>query len=319
MTTIVTDSPEEAARFIRDGETVAFPTETVYGLGADAFAEDAVRKIFQAKGRPQDNPLIVHVASISQIDGLVDRWTPEARTLVDQFFPGPLTIILPKSPSVPSVVTSGLETIGIRMPDHPVASAFLEACGRPVAAPSANRSGHPSPTTWEAVWEDLQGRVRCILQGGRSRVGLESTVVDCTSSPPEVLRAGAVSVEQLHEVLPEIRISSVESADVVRSPGMRHRHYAPRARVTIVETPSAIGPGNVAYIGLDAPSSPPTTSRVCESVEEYAHELFDFFRMCDASGIETIYCQSVSESRLGRALMDRLRRASEATAGSAGR
>ena len=164
MTTHLTESPEDAAAYIRRGQTVAFPTETVYGLGADAFNGDAVQQIFAAKGRPSDNPLIVHIADRAQVDRLAASVPGPARALMDRFFPGPLTLILPRCPDVPSVVTAGLDTVGVRMPDHPVAQRFLAACGTPVAAPSANRSGRPSPTTWQAVRDDLDGRIPCILK-----------------------------------------------------------------------------------------------------------------------------------------------------------
>lgn len=314
MTTIITDSPEEAASYLRDGQTVAFPTETVYGLGADALDVQAVEGVFNAKGRPADNPLIVHVASIGQVSPLIDSISAEADQLMQLFFPGPLTIVLRKSAAVPPGVTAGLDTIAVRMPDHPIGRAFLEACGRPVAAPSANRSSRPSPTTWEAVRDELSGRIRCILKGGRSRVGLESTVVDCTSSPPAVLRPGAVSLEHLREAIPGIRLSTKQQDESggPRSPGLRHRHYAPRARVRIVDHPPNRARPLEAYIGLDTPDAAFSRMVVCASVDEYAHELFEFFRSCDAEGIHTIFCQSVEENGIGMALMDRLRRASEA-------
>lgn len=313
MKTLITASPEEAARYLRSGCTVAFPTETVYGLGADALNSEAVRQIFEAKGRPVDNPLIVHVGSVDPLDELVVGSSAEAHALMDEFFPGPLTIIMKKAPAVPPVVSAGLETIGIRMPDHPVAAAFLEACGRAVAAPSANRSGRPSPTTWEAVRDDLQGRICCILKGDRSTIGLESTVIDCTTSPPVVLRAGAVSLARLQEVVPAIIVASPSAPRTAGSPGMRHRHYAPSARVEIVEHPPEELDGSVAYIGLDETATDFDLVCICTSVDQFAHELFHFFRRCDAEAIETIYCQRVDERGIGMALMDRLRRASEAS------
>lgn len=311
MRTILTDFPEEAAAFLRNGETVAFPTETVYGLGADALNADAVRKIFEAKGRPSDNPLIVHVASVAQIGPLVAESNRAAEALVERFFPGPLTVILKKSAAVPAVVSAGLNTIALRMPDHPIGSAFLQACDRPVAAPSANRSGRPSPTSWEAVRDDLDGRIRCILRGGRSNVGLESTVVDCTASPPVVLRVGAISLERLREVVPGIELGRQDENEAPRSPGVRHRHYAPHAEIVIVEHPPSGSAADEAYIGLAPPTAEYRVRRVCRSVDEYAYELFDFFRLCDASGVRRIVCQQVDERGLGRALMDRLRRASK--------
>lgn len=317
MTTHLTDSPEDAAAYIRRGQTVAFPTETVYGLGADAFDPDAVQQIFAAKGRPSDNPLIVHIADRAQVDDLAASVPEAARVLMDRFFPGPLTLILPRHPDVPSVVTAGLDTVGVRMPDHPVAQRFLAACGTPVAAPSANRSGRPSPTTWQAVQEDLGGRIPCILQGGRTRTGLESTVVDATTTPPVVLRPGAIALDELHAVVPDVQGPATHGDGPSRSPGTKHRHYAPTAQVRLVDDPSEAVPGAThAYIGLEAPPQREAFGRVriCPSVQAYAHALFHVFRASEAAGCTTIYCQRVPDTGLGEALMDRLRRAASATA-----
>ena len=191
--TVLTTSPDEAAEFIKRGGIVAFPTETVYGLGANVFDEKAVAKIFEAKRRPADNPLIAHIADIGQIGMLATEITESAKKFIDAFFPGPLTIVLRKTAKVPLIATAGLDTIGIRMPRSALAHQFLAACGTPVVAPSANLSGRPSPTTWQAVLEDLDGRIDCILQGDATEIGLESTVVDCTSAVPVILRGGSVS------------------------------------------------------------------------------------------------------------------------------
>ena len=312
MQTLLTDNPREAAAILRAGGLVAFPTETVYGLGADAFNADAVARIFAAKGRPDDNPLIVHIAHLDQLERLADDLSLSARTLIEQCFPGPLTVIVKKKPEVPALVTGGLGTVGVRMPRHPVAQAFLEACGVPVAAPSANLSGRPSPTTWQAVYDDLAGRIACLLQGDRSDAGLESTVVDCTEAVPVVLRAGVVTVEYLRAVLPTLRTLEPDAPQAARSPGTRYRHYAPRARVHLVAHPADATPGaHAAYIGLDTPEHPHAFGLTahCETVEAYAHTLFDFFRRCDAAGLHLIYCQTTAPTGLGRALMDRLNRA----------
>ena len=312
--TTLTTSPDEAAEYLREGKLVAFPTETVYGLGADAFQVEAVEAIFEAKGRPADNPLIVHLAERTQLDRVVSAVPTVADRLLEVFAPGPLTLILPKHPAVPSVVTAGLDTVGVRMPGHDVAQAFLHACGTPVAAPSANRSGRPSPTTWEAVEEDLGGRIACILKGGRTEAGVESTVLDCTESPPRVLRPGAVSVEHIEHVIGSVSVdgSPAEEESTPRSPGTRHRHYAPAAYVRVVDDPSDAKPGSdVGYIGLEAPGSSDEFLRVhvVENVEAYARDLFSFFRACDRAGCSVIYAQSVVPEGLGRALQDRLERA----------
>jgi L-threonylcarbamoyladenylate synthase len=312
MTTTLTTSPTEAAEKLRSGGLVAFPTETVYGLGADAFQPDAVRRIFEAKGRPADNPLIVHVRRRDQIDRVAARVPPAAERLQEHFHPGPLTLILPKHPGLPSVVTAGLDTVGVRMPRLELTQTFLKACDTPVPAPSANRSGRPSPTTWGAVQQDLGGRIECILQGGRTEAGVESTVVDCTTKPVKVLRPGAISLEALRDVLGTVRGGGTDDASPVRSPGTRHRHYAPSAEVRRVEDPTAAQPGGGhAYIGLEAPCQPNAFGAVYveEDLEAYAHDLFHVFRACDEEGIAVIYAQTVPSTGLGRALNDRLRRA----------
>ncbi|HZS09014.1 MAG TPA: L-threonylcarbamoyladenylate synthase [Blastocatellia bacterium] len=313
-TTVLTESPQQAAHFIREGEVVAFPTETVYGLGANLFDEAAIRKIFASKGRPADNPLIAHVADLSQLRLVARDVTRAAQKFIAAFFPGPLTVLLPKSERVPLLATAGLETVGVRIPRHPVAREFLSACGVPVAAPSANLSGRPSPTTWETVQADLDGRISCILKGDQTEVGLESTVVDCTGVVPVVLRAGAITLERLREVIPETRLSEGGAGELPKSPGLKYRHYAPQAGVVLVAQPHEASPAaNAAYIGIGA--HPQAASfgrhRACDSVEDYARALFLFFRQCDAAGIGLIYCQAVTEAGLGLALMDRIRRAAE--------
>ncbi len=312
MTTTLTTSPTEAAEQLRGGGLVAFPTETVYGLGADAFQPTVVRGIFEAKERPADNPLIVHVHQRDQISQVAARVPSPAERLQEHFHPGPLTLILPKHPDLPSVVTAGLDTVGVRMPRLELTRTFLEACDTPVPAPSANRSGRPSPTSWEAVRHDLGGRIDCILQGERTEAGVESTVVDCTTQPVEVLRPGAISLEALREVLGAVREGSADDASPARSPGTRHRHYAPSAEVRLVESPSAVQPGpDRAYIGLAPPASPDTFAAVYveEDLEAYAHDLFHVFRACEEKGIAVIYAQTVPPTGLGRALNDRLRQA----------
>ncbi len=310
MRTKLTHSPDVAARYIFSGEIVAFPTETVYGLGASIFDEAAIKKIFIAKGRPADNPLIAHMGHLSQLDLLTDDITPAAAKLIDGFFPGPLTIVLPKRDDVPDIATAGLDTIGVRMPLHQLALRFIRACRFPLVAPSANLSGKPSPTTWQAVKSDLAGRIACILQGEPTDFGLESTVVDCTGEAPIVLRPGAITLEQLQDVVPTTRLAKPDAKSPARSPGLKYKHYAPHARVVIVaEANPAIPAHDAAFIGLHSPPRAFQHIQICADIAEYAQKLFQFFRDCDAVGIKVIYCEAVNETGLGLALMDRIRRA----------
>lgn len=313
METILTTSPIEAAEFIKKGGIVAFPTETVYGLGANVFDEKAVAKIFEAKMRPNDNPLIAHVGNLEQIKLLAAEISETAQKFIEAFFPSPLTLVLPKTKKVPLVATANLETIGVRMPNHKLAQEFLQACQTPVVAPSANLSGKPSPTTWQAVYEDLNGRIDCILQGEQTVVGLESTVVDCTSATPLVLRTGAITLEQLQTVVPETQLYIVKADEAVKSPGLKHRHYSPHAKVILVVSGQwlVVSGQTSAFIGLNQFEGEFDLTKICSSVEEYAHEIFNFFRECDSKNIKTIYCETVKEKGIGLALMDRLRRASE--------
>jgi L-threonylcarbamoyladenylate synthase len=311
--TVLTRSPIEAAAFIKRGGVVAFPTETVYGLGASVFDETAIQKIFDAKKRPADNPLIAHVSSIDHIGSLAAEVPAVAQKLIDSFFPGPLTVVLRRSADVPLLATAGLETIGVRMPRLAIAKEFLTECGVPLVAPSANLSGRPSPTTWEAVVEDLDGRIDCILQGDATEIGLESTVVDCTADPPVLLRQGAVSLESLQAIVPGIRVCETEGADAPRSPGLKHKHYSPRAKVVLVDLRAPFSAsGDDAFIGLNQPSAAVSISKICRSVGEYAGSLFEFFRECDRRGVRRIFCESVAEDGIGAALMDRIRRAGAA-------
>ncbi len=310
MDTVVTKDPEVAASYVRRGGTVAFPTETVYGLGANVFDAVAVGKIFAAKQRPADNPLIAHISAVDQLVDLAAEITKSAAIFIERFFPGPLTVILKKMLAVPSVATAGLDTIGVRMPKSELAHRFLVACGTPVVAPSANLSGRPSPTTFDAVFEDLNGRIDCILEGEPTEIGLESTVVDCTEAVPVMLRAGAISLAELQAAVPETMAFDGSKSDAARSPGMRHRHYSPRANVKLTGDVSVV-PDSAAYIGLSRPNETYRRIRICSDVNDYARSVFEFFRECDRSGVETIVCEAVNENGIGAALMDRLRRAAE--------
>jgi L-threonylcarbamoyladenylate synthase len=310
MKTKLTTSPKIAAQILLKGGIVAFPTETVYGLGANLFDEAHVQKIFLAKGRPSDNPLIAHVANFHDFEILVKKIPRAAEQLIDAFFPGALTIILPKSKYVPDVVSAGLDTIGIRMPSLKLTQAFLKECGTPVAAPSANLSGKPSSTSWKAVREDFDGKIEGILKGSESEFGLESTVVDCSIEPPVVLRTGAISLEELQRIVPETRLGTSDTPHAPKSPGMKYRHYAPEATVKVIDDFSDVDYAH-AFIGISPPPKPFAYQKICEGLNDYARSLYAFFRDCDAHGFGTIYCQSVPEHGIGLALMDRLRKAAQ--------
>src|SRR5687767_6826089 len=228
------DDIARAAECLRRGGLVAFPTETVYGLGVHALDRDAVRKLFDAKGRPVNDPLIVHVAEFGQVASLVTALPAPAAALAARFWPGPLTLVLPRAASVPLEVTAGLQTVAIRIPKHPVARALLSAAGLPIAAPSANLFSRPSPTRAAHVLDDLDGRIDMVIDGGATTVGVESTVLDLTLDPPTVWRPGAITMEALQDIVPAVRLASVRSATtVMASPGMLAKHYAPRAPMTL--------------------------------------------------------------------------------------
>lgn len=313
METIVTESVDVAATWLNRGEVVAFPTETVYGLGGDITSEKALKKIFAAKGRPSDNPLIIHIHSPEQIQEVVSEIPETAEIFIRHFFPGPLTLILKKNKAVSPLVTAGLQTVGIRCPSHPVASAFLKRCNHPVAAPSANISGRPSSTGWKAVHDDLKGKIRCVLKGSRSSIGLESTIVDCTETPPRLLRSGAVSLESLRRYVPDTVAGTTRTHQQPKSPGLKYPHYSPSAQIRLC------GPGfpdcksgkNSAWIGLSPPPEGFKKILVCKAPEEYAYNLFSFFRECDQENIEVIFCEMPPEEGIGRAIRDRLQRAAE--------
>ncbi len=317
------DVIERAARVLRQGGLVAFPTETVYGLGADALNPQAVLRIFAIKGRPPDNPLIVHIAQEEHLLEVAREIPESAWVLADAFWPGPLTLVLPRHEQVPRETTGGLETVAVRMPDSRIALALIRAVGRPIAAPSANLSGRPSPTAAEHVYEDLQGRIELILDGGPTRIGVESTVLDLTTSPPKILRPGGVSPEQLRPILGEVHLGA-EAAEAHRSPGTRYRHYRPRAEVLLIESwqepehrrlveQLAARARRIGYVGCDRKlafgGAEVHLVELPPDPEVYARRLFAIFRELDQKGVEVIIVEGVEEKGLGIAVMDRLRRA----------
>jgi len=319
-----------AARILALGGLVAFPTETVYGLGADAFNPQAVRRIFIAKGRPQDNPLIVHVARWEDVPPLVSRIPRGARQLALRFWPGPLTLILPAAPTLPSEVTAGLKTVAVRIPAHPVARELLLLAQTPVAAPSANLSGRPSPTTGLHVLKDLAGKIEMVLDAGPTRVGVESTVLDLTSSPPVILRPGGLAAEELAAQLGNLGPGAPSSgAEAPRSPGMKYTHYAPRAQVFLADGPEEKVvrelPREVERLKEQGLKVAVLTSRELGALyawrvnpdlhlilgsrtnpAEAARLLFRALRYCDRRHADIILAETFPETGLGQALMNRL-------------
>lgn len=314
MQTIVTESVDVAATWLNRGEVVAFPTETVYGLGGDIASEKALKNIFAAKGRPPDNPLIIHIHSSEQITAVASEIPQFAETFIRHFFPGPLTLILKKNRTISPLVTAGLTTVGIRCPAHPVATALLKQCKNPVAAPSANISGRPSSTDWETVYDDLKGKIRCVLKGPQSTIGLESTIVDCSETLPRLLRSGAVSLESLRKYVPETTAAvTAEKHQQPKSPGLKYPHYSPSARIKLCGSgyPNCKAEKNSAWIGLSSPPEGITKVSVCKDPEDYAYKLFSFFRECDRENIAVIFCEMPSPEGIGLAISDRLKRAAD--------
>ena len=334
MTQVKPVSPEairEAAELIRKGELVGMPTETVYGLGANALDEEAVKKIFAAKGRPGDNPLIVHVSCLAEIPPLVREIPDSAKRLMEAFWPGPMTLILPKSDLIPSAVSAGLDTVGIRLPASEAARELIRVSGCPIAAPSANRSGRPSPTTARHVFEDMDGRIPMILDGGSSEVGVESSVIDATGDVPVILRPGGITPEMVEKVLGDVRVdehvmSPLHEGDVVRSPGMKYKHYAPKAKTVIYDGEAeaviaaicarydeAERAGEVpAILGFDEHDFGSRTRISLGSVkrpQEAAARLFGALRELDERGETVALCEAVEATGIGLAVMNRMGRA----------
>ncbi|MFO8034103.1 MAG: L-threonylcarbamoyladenylate synthase [Candidatus Bipolaricaulota bacterium] len=329
MNTLLLNADEsgiaQAAEVIRRGGLVAFPTETVYGLGADALSADAVARVFEVKGRPRFDPTIVHVASQDEVRTLWKSIPPLAQTLMDRFWPGPLTLVLPKAKRVPDIVTAGLPTVAVRMPSHPVALQLIRASDRPIAAPSANRFGRSSPTHHEHVLSDLDKQVEAALAAGPTDVGIESTVLSLAESPPRLLRPGGTALEALRELVPDLSVNAPVSPS--SSPGTLPRHYLPHTPLFLLE-PGAPG-GSSEYLerrrcGMLAFKEPwKAFSRVEQlsasgDLREAAAQFFAALRRLDAADLTAIVAEPVPEEGLGLAIADRLRRASSGRARLAG-
>jgi L-threonylcarbamoyladenylate synthase len=300
---------------------VAFPTETVYGLGADAMNESAVRKIFEAKGRPADNPLIVHVGGPGDVERVAEGVSADAFRLIERFWPGPLTLVLKRKAEVPAIVSAGLPTIAVRMPASAIALELIRRAGTPIAAPSANRSGRPSPTSAAHVLEDLGGRIDMIIDGGQTQVGIESTVLDMSGGTPTILRPGWVTREQIAEVTGPV-LEPASEADLRRSPGTRYRHYSPRARVLLVTggTPALlericrrglktfpVGLISHTRIEIDDPNF--HAIHLEKSAGDYARSIYGALRELEGEGAGEIVVEGIDETGEGAAVMERLRRA----------
>lgn len=321
-----------AGKIIQEGGLVAFPTETVYGLGADALNPEASRKIYEAKGRPSDNPLIVHISRMEDLTAIVSHVPRQAVKLAQRFWPGPLTMIFKKAKQVPLQTTGGLDTVAVRMPDHPVALALIQAGGGYIAAPSANVSGRPSPTLAEHVAQDMEGRIPMILDGGAVGIGIESTIVDVSGDIPMILRPGFITLEMMWEVIGEVRLDPglAEDDPSVRpkAPGMKYKHYAPKAELILIHgaqekvqqkindlTQEAEGSGKTAgVIGTDE-----SCGCYCHGIVKsigarsdeatVARHLYAILREFDQQEVDIIYSESFSSSGIGQAIMNRMLKA----------
>lgn len=321
-----TEEIKQAAEIIKEGGLVAFPTETVYGLGADALNAEAVGKVYAAKGRPSDNPMIVHISSKDDVLKLTPRITADMQKLMDAFWPGPLTMVVPALEIIPKVTTGGLDTVGIRMPSEPAAAELIRLSGVPIAAPSANLSGKPSPTSYKHVADDLDGRIDGIIAGGDCDAGIESTVVDMTEVMPSVLRPGIITAEQLSEVLGKkvgIDPALLEKPDIFnngglletgadfkpKSPGMKYKHYAPKAEMVIYQG----DPEKVKLAMAEEKVKRNSFGQKVEVIvfddehpETAAHDFFARLRACDKAGVDVILAAALRENGIGFAVMNRM-------------
>lgn len=327
------DNLQQAAQILQEGGLVASPTETVYGLCANALDETAVRNIYKAKGRPSDNPLIVHIADLDMLKPLVQEVSPIAQKLMDAFWPGPMTLIFKASNLVPKVVTGGLDTVAIRFPSHPTITKLIKTSGLPLAAPSANTSGRPSPTNFTRVYEDLDGKIDCILEGEHSEYGVESTVVDTTDDIATILRPGSITFEMLEETLGQVMMDpalghKLKEGEVPRAPGMKYTHYSPNAEViiikgeahqvvqavnTLVKEQQLLGK-TVGVLATDETASLFKADKVISAGTEsnpltIASNLFEVLRSFDDTHIDVVYSLAFKEIGIGKAIMNRLEKA----------
>lgn len=321
---------KEIADRILNGEVIAFPTETVYGLGANALDNEAIKEIFIAKGRPSDNPLIVHIANIEQLYDLTDEVNEASQLLINEFWPGPLTILFKKKDGISDFVTAGLDTVGVRMPNHPIALAILKEAGIPIAAPSANRSGKPSPTSAEHVLNDLDGRIGGIVDSGTTGIGLESTVIDVSGKIPLILRPGGVTIEELRAVLGEVEINNIiANREPPHSPGMKYKHYAPKGQMVIIKEKEdklinkinqhineqiKLGK-NIGVLTLQENKDKFANADLVlaygnkSDLYPMAEHLYDALRQFDLNNINYIIVEGFEEKGIGYTIMNRLNKA----------
>ncbi len=319
------DGIQEAAQLLKSGQVVGIPTETVYGLGANALDKSAVLKIFAAKGRPADNPLIVHIADLDELSALTNEIPEKAKKLANAFWPGPLTMIFKSNGVVPKETTGGLDTVAVRFPVHPTANEIIKASGLPIAAPSANLSGKPSPTCADHVFNDMNGKIPLIIDGGECDVGVESTVISMVCEPPLLLRPGGVTREQIESVIGKINVDPSVGGNVhvekASSPGMKYKHYSPNAKVILIHSESS------EYIKFVNSQNDESPLALCfdeeapfiyipfislgkqKNYESQAHELFSALRRADETGSKTVYAHCPSKDGVGLAVFNRLVRA----------
>ena len=324
---------EEAARILREGGLVAFPTETVYGLGANALDEEAAKKIYAAKGRPSDNPLIAHISSPEELKPLAAEIPDMAKKLMDCYWPGPMTLVFKKTDLVPYGTTGGLDTVAVRMPSDPVAKTLIRLAGVPIAAPSANSSGRPSPTTADHVWQDMEGKIDMIVDGGPVGIGLESTIIDVTGPVAMILRPGAITIEMVRETLGEAEmdpaiLGPMKEGEHPKAPGMKYRHYAPTAPLTLVEGEMDQVVKTINRLAREALKEGKKVGIICtdetrtcypagmiQSIgirakeETVAHNLYAVLREFDDLGADVIYSESFPGDQIGQAIMNRLTKA----------
>jgi L-threonylcarbamoyladenylate synthase len=303
---------EKAAHILKKGGVVAFPTETVYGLGANALDKKATNKIFIAKGRPKDNPMIVHISGKKELYKIARKIPEKAKKLMEKYWPGPLTIILKKNKLIPCEVTAGLDTVAIRYPKHKIAQKLIKTSGFPIAAPSANKSGRPSPTEAKHVMEDLMGKIDAIIESGPTKHGLESTVIDLTVDPPQILRPGAITKEEITKTIGKLQEKKTKK---IKSPGMKYRHYAPKTKIILSDTKQILRimdkhkGKKISLLSKTKKGNPAEFIKIGKTKKEIAKNLYKNLRLLDEKKTDIILVEKTDEKGIGNAIMNRLKKA----------